>query len=80
MKTIDWKSKLTSRKFWVAVAGFVTGLMAYFKADAEQIDRIGGLIMQAASVIAYIIGEGLTDAAREKGDTIIEQTDEPDDE
>lgn len=74
MNKVDWKSKLTSRKFWVAIAGFVTGLMAYFKADAEQIDRIGGLIMQAASVIAYIIGEGLADAGRaQTTDIVIEQ-------
>ena len=55
------KRKLTSRKLWVAIVGFVTGLMIYrgkSEADAEQ---VGSLIMMAASVLGYIIGEGLAD-------------------
>lgn len=58
----DLIRKLTSRKFWVAVVGFVTGLLIYIgkpQADAEQ---IGSLIMMAASVVAYIFGEGWADS------------------
>lgn len=61
--TIDWKRKLTSRKFWLAVVGLVTGLLVAFKIDAETVETISGVIMSAASVVAYIIGEGLADAA-----------------
>lgn len=61
--TIDWKRKLTSRKFWLAVVAFVTGLMMAFKVDAETVEAVGGLIMSGAAVVAYIIGEGLADAA-----------------
>ena len=60
---IDWKRKLTSRKLWMAVAGFVTGLILAFNGSAEIAETISGCIMSAASVIAYIVGEGLTDAA-----------------
>ena len=60
---IDWKRKLTSRKFWLAVVAFVTGLMVAFKVDAETVEAVGGLIMSGAAVVAYIIGEGLADAA-----------------
>lgn len=63
MKQIDWKRKLTSRKFWLAVVTFVTGLMVTFKVDAETVEAVGGLIMSGAAVVAYIIGEGLADAA-----------------
>ena len=63
MKQIDWKRKLTSRKFWLAVVAFVTGLMVTFKVDAETVEAVGGLIMSGAAVVAYIIGEGLADAA-----------------
>lgn len=59
---IDWKQKLTSRKLWMAVAGFVTGLVALFAGGATEIN-ITGAVMSLGSVIAYIIGEGLTDAA-----------------
>lgn len=63
MTQIDWKRKLTSRKFWVAVVGLVSGLLMAFKVDGRTVETVSGCIMAAASVIAYIIGEGLADAA-----------------
>ncbi len=61
---INWKQKLTSRKLWLAVVGFVTGLLLYFGVDSEQVEKISALIMSGASLLAYIIAEGLVDAAR----------------
>lgn len=63
MNKIDWVKKLTSRKFWVAVAGFVTGIILAFKGNAETAETVSGCIMAGASVIAYIFGEGLADVA-----------------
>ena len=63
MNEIDWKRKLTSRKFWLAVITLISGLLLLFKIDGETVDKICGVIMSAASVIAYIINEGLVDAA-----------------
>lgn len=60
---IDWKRKLTSRKFWAAVVGFITMLMVYFGEDAGTTEQVAALIMAGASLLAYIVGEGLTDAA-----------------
>ena len=60
---IDWKRKLTSRKFWLAVVELVAGLMMAFKVDGTTIETVSGCIMAAAAVIAYTIGEGLADAA-----------------
>lgn len=60
---IDWKAKLTSRKFWVAVVGFITGILVAFRVDGETVETVSGVVMSAASVVAYIIGEGLIDAA-----------------
>ena len=54
--------KLTSRKFWVAVAGFVSGLIIAFDGDAETAETISGLILQGASVLGYLLAEGLADA------------------
>lgn len=62
---IDWIRKLTSRKFWIAIVSFVTGLLTLNGVGADQIEKIGGLIMMGASVIAYIIGEGMADAGNE---------------
>ena len=61
MNKIDWKKKLTSRKLWLAIATFVTMLIVYFTGDAEKAEKISALIMAGATVVAYIIGEGLAD-------------------
>jgi len=54
--------KLTSRKFWAAVASFVTMLMIHRGSPAESAESVAALIMAGASVIAYILGEGLADS------------------
>lgn len=68
--------KLCSRKFWVAVAGFVSGLLIFFGQTEAQAAQITALIMSGASVIAYILGEGLIDAAREGGDLYLTEPEE----
>lgn len=60
---VDWKAKLTSRKFWMAIVGFVSGILLAFKVDAQTVETISGVVMAGAAVIAYIIGEGMADAA-----------------
>lgn len=60
---IDWKRKLTSRKLWVALAGFVAGLVVIFGGSQDVADKISGAILSGAAVVGYIVGEGLTDAA-----------------
>jgi len=59
---INWKRKLTSRKLWLAVAGFVTGLIIAFGGAEETANTVSGCIMSGAAVIAYVIGEGLADS------------------
>lgn len=64
MSKQDIIRKLTSRKFWLAVVGFVTALLATFGVAESTATQVTGLIMAAASVVSYIIGEGLADSAR----------------
>ena len=66
---MDIKRKLTSRKFWVALAGFVAGLIVAFGGTDATAAQVTALIMSGASVVAYIIGEGLIDAAGTKEDS-----------
>lgn len=66
MNKIDWKKKLASRKFWLALAAFAVAVVALFAGSPELADRISALILAAGSVIAYIIGESITDAAATK--------------
>ena len=63
MTKADIVRKLTSRKLWVAVAGFVSGLYVALGGHAETAETITGLIMSGASVLGYLLAEGLVDAA-----------------
>lgn len=60
---INWKQKLTSRKFWAAVVGFVTPLLLAFGIGENVVTQVTSIIMSGGTLIAYIIGEGLIDAA-----------------
>ena len=76
----DLVRKLTSRKFWAAVIAFVTGLLIFFGKSEAEATQIAALIMSGASVIAYIIGEGLADAAGAQADVMwLPDEDEPPD-
>lgn len=63
MNKIDWKRKLTSRKFWVSLAGFAAGLIVALGGSKGTSETISGCIMSGAAVVAYTLGEGLSDAA-----------------
>lgn len=62
MKT-DIKRKLSSRKLWVAVAGFVSMLIIAFGYSESTAAQVSAIILAGADVLGYIIAEGLTDAA-----------------
>lgn len=59
----SFKDKLTSRKLWLSIAAFVTMLIVYFTGDSEKAEKISAIIMAGATVIGYVLSEGLTDAA-----------------
>ena len=60
----DWIRKLSSRKLWVAVAGFVSGLILAFGGGEDVATTVSGCILQGASVLGYLLAEGQADAAR----------------
>ena len=64
---IDWKRKFTSRKLWIAAAGFVAGLIAAFGGSSETAETVSGCILSGAAVVGYVIGEGLADSGRGNG-------------
>ena len=63
---IDWKRKLTSRKFWAALADFVGMLLIALKVADETATQVTALIMAGAGVVAYVIGEGMADAGNKE--------------
>lgn len=66
---MNWKKKLTSRKFWMALALFVSGLIVAFGGNKEMANTVSGCIMQGAAVLGYLLAEGLTDAAGAKAES-----------
>ena len=70
--------KLTSRKFWVAIAAFVSGLIVAFDGAAETAETVSGLIMSGATALGYLLAEGLADAAHKEDIIVVEAPGEED--
>ena len=54
--------KLSSRKLWMAIGGFATGIAMVLGADSTDIQTVAGAITSLVSVITYIVTEGKIDA------------------
>ena len=59
----NFLKKLTSRKFLAALAGVATGLAMGFGVDETTISTVAGAVTTVASVVSYIMSEGMVDAA-----------------
>lgn len=60
---INWKRKLSSRKFWAAVSGVVISVMVAFGADAGSQEKVTGVITATGTLAIYMLAEGSTDKA-----------------
>lgn len=60
---IDWLRKLTSRKFWLSLASFVSMMIVAFGGADDVATQVSALIMAGASVLGYLIAEGLADSS-----------------
>ena len=65
---IDWRRKLTSRKLWVAIAGFTAGLIVAFGGSEGTANTVSGCILSGAAVMGYVVGEGLAGGAHKEDD------------
>lgn len=61
---INWKQKLSSRKLWAALVGVVVGVAMAFGLDENEYAQIAGIVTSAVSVVGYIFGEAMVDAAK----------------
>ena len=64
--SVDWIKKLTSRKFWVALVGFITALLVAFKVDSGSVEQMTAIVMSFGSLIAYIFAEGWADGSNKE--------------
>lgn len=58
---MNWKRKLTSRKFWAAVISVFISIAVLCGVESEKQERIVAVISSSAVLISYIIGEGMVD-------------------
>jgi len=63
MDKINWKTKLSSRKFWAMVIAVASALLVLFGVQEPTRGQIVALIAEVGALSAYIIGEGIVDAA-----------------
>ena len=65
---MNWKKKLSSRKFWAAISGVVISVMAAFNADAGSQEKVTGVITATGTLAIYMLAEGGADKAAAKKD------------
>ena len=75
---IDWARKLSSRQLWIAIAGFVSGLIMVFGGTETMASTVSGVILQGAAVLGYLIAEGLADSAHTNDVIEVVETEIPD--
>lgn len=63
---MNWKKKLSSRKFWAAISGVVISIMVAFNADAGSQEKVTGVIAATGTLAIYMLAEGGADKAAVK--------------
>lgn len=71
---INWKQKLSSRKMWAAIVGFTTAALTAFNVSNLTIEQVAAVVTAAGTLVAYILSEGMVDAAREKKESNDDKT------
>lgn len=61
MGQIDWKRKLSSRKFWALLAGLATSGLVMFNVSDNTAAQVVAVIGAFGSVAVYILSEAYVD-------------------
>ena len=59
---IDWRKKLSSRKFWIALCAFVCALCALFGIDEMTVEKLATTLSSLGVLAVYILTEGYLDS------------------
>ena len=68
----NWAQKLSSRKFWAALAGLVSSLLVFFNVPENQIAQISSIIGAVGVLAIYILAEAYVDANRVEVEEVFE--------
>lgn len=61
---IDWKSKLSSRKLWIAVGAWITSLLTAFNVSESVIARVAIIVSGIGALVVYVLAEAYIDGKR----------------
>lgn len=61
---IDWKTKLSSRKFWAGVVSFVSAILLAFNVDEMTTNQIITIVTGIGALVVYICAETYVDTKR----------------
>jgi len=59
---IDWRRKISSRKFWALISALVVSCLVAFGVDAGTTEKVVGVITAAGACVTYILAEARVDA------------------
>lgn len=62
---INWKQKLSSRKFWAAIISYITGILATFNISDNAVLQITAILGGIGALMVYILAETYVDGKRE---------------
>ena len=63
---INWRKKLSSRKFWTLLAALVTAFLVARGSDPGTIEHIAAIIGAFGACATYMLAEAAADAASGK--------------
>lgn len=58
---IDWKAKLSSRKFWSLLLALIGAVLVALNVPSGSVESITAIIGAFASIIVYILAEAHVD-------------------
>ena len=61
---INWKEKLSSRKFWALVAALVLSILVFFNASDNTATQVSSIITAFGSICVYTLAETSVDKKR----------------
>lgn len=70
---IDWKQKLSSRKFWALIAALVLSILVFFNASDNTATQVSSIITAFGSICVYTLAETSVDKKRLEEENVYEE-------
>lgn len=63
---INWKQKLSSRKFWAAAVAYITSILTAFNVSDNVVVQITAILTGVGALAVYMLAEAYVDGKREQ--------------